>query len=253
MLRKTLRRCSSLEVLETRTLLAADVMFAEPVTYEAGNAAGVVHAWDVNGDHMLDLVVGNWNCCGDNGDVRVLLGKGDGTFHDAQQFSPGSGSSMAGADFDGDGDLDLVVNADDGQVLLNEGNSEDQWNGYSRLENSSKGSQEVASGDFDRDGTPDLVKQFQGAAWVGLNNNVSDGPWLGFAEAEWIRNATPNIGFAVTVGDVNNDGNLDLVVGGYDPDADRGEISVLLGNGDGTFEKPATQQLGDFIPGSRLG
>src|SRR5262249_53389443 len=36
---------------------------------------------------------------------------------------------------------------------------------------------------------------------------------------------------SVVVVDVNNDGRLDLVT----PNADGGDVSVLLGNGDGTF------------------
>ena len=126
----TRRRCLSFEVLEARTLLAADVVFAEPVTYGAGDAPGEVHAWDVNADSILDLVVGNWGSSPNwSGDVRVLLGKGDGTFQDAQRFSPGSGWNIAAADFDTDGDLDLAVNlvSDGTRVFLNEWRCWPRW------------------------------------------------------------------------------------------------------------------------------
>jgi FG-GAP-like repeat len=54
---------------------------------------------------------------------------------------------------------------------------------------------------------------------------------------------------AILLGDLNGDGNLDLVVGSACADAqcDQGIVSVFLGNGDGTFQSPTTY-LTDFAP-----
>ena len=38
------------------------------------------------------------------------------------------------------------------------------------------------------------------------------------------------------VGDFNQDGNLDVAAGNYGPDFKTGSVSILLGNGDGTFQ-----------------
>src|SRR5580704_13474673 len=52
--------------------------------------------------------------------------------------------------------------------------------------------------------------------------------------------------FSVAVGDFNGDGNADLVVTNECPDSNcnGGAVSVLLGNGDGTFQAPQTYSSG---------
>ena len=76
---------------------------------------------DLNGDGSLDLVTANRG----SDDVSVLLGNGDGTFQAAQAFAAGDGPrSVAIADLDGDGVADLVTAnrlSDDVSVLLGNG------------------------------------------------------------------------------------------------------------------------------------
>jgi uncharacterized membrane protein len=52
--------------------------------------------------------------------------------------------------------------------------------------------------------------------------------------------------YSITVADVNGDGKLDLVVanGCFGSDCSTGSVSVLLGNGDGTFKKAKTYRSG---------
>ena len=71
---------------------------------------------------------------------------------------------------------------------------------------------------------------------------MADGEWGGFVE--FSGHSAGNFPDSAVPGDIDDDGDLDLVVGNYFG----GDVSVLLGNGDGTFE-----HLDDFPVGHRTG
>src|SRR4029077_1762672 len=95
----------------------------------------------------------------------------------------------------------------------------------------------VAVGDFNGDGKLDLV----------VVNNLSASVSVLLGKGDGTFQAAVNYGvglgiISVAVGDFNGDGKLDLVVGGVV--ATNSNISVLLGNGDGTFQTPANNIIG---------
>ncbi len=111
----------------------------------------------------------------------------------------------------------------------------------------------VAVGDFNGDGKPDLAAAGSDGAWILLGKG--DGTFQRAVEYG-------GSGSSIVVGDFNRDGKLDLAVApfGYDPYA-LDSVSILLGNGDGTF-KPAANfktgsvpyalAVGDFNADGRL-
>ncbi len=197
--------------------------------FTVGSGPTSVAVADFNGDGVADLAVAN---SGDN-TVSVLLGNGSGGFTTASSspFAVGLGpTSVAVADFNGDGVADLAVanqNSNNVTVLLGNGS------GGSTAASGSPfavGTQpvSVAVADFNGDGIADLAV----ANWGSNNVTVLLGNGSGgFAAASGSPFAAGTLPPSVAVGDFNGDGIADLAV------ANSGDntVSVLLGNGDGTF------------------
>jgi len=77
---------------------------AGPTVNPAGNTVAVAVA-DLNGDAAPDVVTGNDG----SQSISVLIGKGDGTFADAETFRAGNTHTVAVVDLNGDGQLDVLA------------------------------------------------------------------------------------------------------------------------------------------------
>jgi len=183
--------------------------FANPTLYSSGGVYSLsVAAADVNGDGKLDLVVAN-DCVSSsdcNGSVAVLLGNGDGTFQSAQTYGSGGygAVSVAVGDVNTDGKLDLVV--------VNECESSSQCQ--------SPGVVGVLLGNGDGTFQPALI---YGTGML-----------------------APGLHASVAISDLNGDGKFDLVIANqWQSSSDHdGDLAVLLGNGDGTFQTAVTYYAG---------
>jgi hypothetical protein len=197
----------------------------------AGPAPEAVAVADLNGDGIPDLVAANHG--GDT--LSVLLGNGDGTFRAPRDFGVGSQpKSVAVADVNGDGMPDLVTanhGDDTASVLLGNGDGT-----FQPQQTQALGAylDAVAVADVNGDGTPDLVTANYGddtaSVLLGNGDGTFQGP-LSFPVG-------PQSDLAA-VADLTGDGIPDLVVAHVTPGSPGG-MSVLLGNGDGTFGPPQT-------------
>lgn len=221
--------------------------------YKAGHGPNAAIAGDFNNDGAPDVVVAN--ACGDkvcdnNGRVKVLLGNGDGTLTEGGQYKSakdGNSVTLASADFNNDGNLDVaVVNTGiningDVSVLLGNGDGT-----FGKPRSNAPGGVPlfVATGDFNHDGNMDMA--------VTLNNPGQVAVLLGKGDGTF----KPAVPYAVEVGpqdlavaDVNGDGKPDLIVVNECGHADgcrQGTVSILLGNGDGTFQTQQSYFVGVF-------
>jgi len=190
---------------------------------------------DFNGDGHTDLVLAN--CC--SGDVSVLLGAGDGSFGAPANYLIGNGcspNSVVVGFFNSDKTPDLAVansGCDSVSILL--GNGDGTFGAPQGFGTDIDVlPSQLATGDFNDDGNLDLV--VASAANDGLGASVLLGHGDGtFSSAPEVNNAgeTPQ---AVAVGDFNGDTIPDLAFAD-DPSGPNGEISIVLGNGNGTFDQ----------------
>jgi len=200
-----------------------------PVNYSAGQFPIGVATADLNHDGILDLVVASDG-------LYVLLGNGDGTFQAAMRsglnYDP---NSLAIGDFNGDHIPDAVAAGSSnfvGTVSMLLGNGDGTFQAPIDITFPSDFVSAVAVGDFDRDGKPDVVGVERGVArgvFILLGNG--DGTFRHGA----VYDVPTNDFTSVSVADFRGIGRLDLAVGGAGPN---GEIAVLLGNGNGTFQSP---------------
>jgi hypothetical protein len=244
----------------------------------ATNAVGITAA-DLTKNGKLDLVVTDWDTpieplangelpplpavnfttqtVDTHGTISVLAGNGDGTFQTEQQyFVGGRPIAVQTGDLTGDGKIDIVVvNAFDNTLSILKGNGDRTYQSAISIPVGTNPTS-LALGDFDGDGKIDIAVTNLVDNTVGILINQSTPGNINFkAPVNYPVGTYPN---GVVTGDFNHDGRLDLAVlsAGYffSPD-DSGKhttLSILLGNGDGTFAPAATQKLSNADGGDAI-
>jgi hypothetical protein len=227
-----------------------DGTFQAQQQYPTPNSDTRIVAGIFSADGIQDLVTVNSDQSSNS--ISMLLGTGAGAFQPHADYAAGSlPVSAVSGDFNGDGKLDLAV-ADNGNgqtdstvsVLLGNGDGTFQPAvGYG------VGVQpfSIAAADFNQDGKQDLAVLNAGSNTVSILLGNGDGTFQ--PHVDYPAGATV---YAVTVGDFNGDGKPDLAVSDIacyspGPTCPRGSVSILLGNGDGTFQ-PAVEYLAAFGP-----
>jgi hypothetical protein len=207
-----------------------DGSFQSPVTYDACATdildpigSQYVAIGDLNGDTKPDLAVANdWSNGGQDGNVSVLLGKGDGSFQSPVDYEAGENCKcIAIDDLNGDGDLDLAVanvSSDNVSVLLGIGDGSFQSPvNYS----TGRGAHSVAIGDLNGDDDLDLAVANEGGKVSVLLGN-GDGSFQSPVDYEAGENCK-----CIAIDDLNEDGDLDLAVSNHWS----ANVSILINTG----------------------
>ena len=217
--------------------LAGQVNFLTALHFPLGGGPRNVVAVDVNGDSKPDLVA----CNAGDGTVSISLGNGDGTFQAPVAYSVGTQPTyVAVGDFNGDGKPDLAVSSGIAkQVTVLLGNGDGTFRASVNYATSDY-PVDLVIGDFNGDGKLDIAAtDFSGGVDVLLGNG--DGTFQAPHTTPLGSNAS-----YLTAADFNHDGKLDLAVvvgsGGF-----KESVTVLLGNGDGTFTAGASYPLSENL------
>lgn len=224
--------------------------FDAPVTQATGDRAQQLTIADFDGDGIPDVANTN-TIVGNPANFTFNRGVGDGTFAPAVPFVLASGSAQsAGAicsgDFNGDGLLDVAVtDIVNNQVNLFAGNGSGGFAAPTSVASGAEFPRGIARGDFNSDGIDDVAVANRGPAADPANDSVR----VLFGNIS----GTFTIGPDLTAGDrpndpvvrdVNGDGRADILV----TNSGTNDISIFLGNGDGTFGAAINQSSGGTAP-----
>ncbi len=215
-----------------------DGSFQPHVDYPVEAWAHAVQVGDFNRDGILDLAIANFA----SETISILLGNGDGTFHaGTDRTTTGTPGDLVVADFNGDGELDLATaNSDQDTMSVYLGNGDGTFrSGVNYLSEIQPDG--IVAGDFNGDGKIDIAvandcgqqdtycfgEVYPGTVSIFLNNG--DGT---FQPARYFAAGFDTL--ALTVGDFNGDGRLDVAVSAVCGTTGAGncktqDISVLLG------------------------
>ena len=209
-----------------------DGSFGAGTSYTAEFLCSVVTLGDLNDDGFLDLIT--MGSSGPVGSATIRLGAGDGTFGAARSYAMASGFSSAVnlGDLNGDGILDLVSGGLSGgagvaTVRLGVGNG--TFGASTSYATESSQTNALSLGDLNGDGILDLVTAGSGGGGFAT---IRLGTGNGTFGAATSYATESSVSRSVALGDLNGDGNLDLVTSGASA---AGAATIRLGAGNGTF------------------
>ncbi|NIA04205.1 MAG: hypothetical protein GWP09_02535, partial [Nitrospiraceae bacterium] len=206
---------------------------------------GSIALGDMDNDGDLDIII-----CGTSSGVsitKIYQNDGTGSFSEIHsgQLAAATGALALG-DIDNDGDLDIILSGMNisngtyvGKIYQNDGSgsfSEINAGQLMQVKNST-----ISIGDIDNDGDLDII--LTGIDNGGLtyskiyqNNGTGSFTEINSGQIQAIGDG------ATALGDINNDGNLDLIISGTDAFSNK-YSKIYINNGLGSFVETDTETL----------
>jgi len=211
---------------------------------------------DFRGDGSSDVAITNYD-----GEVRVFLSDGDGTFTPAPALRLGGcgcknpwGVSVSDINGDGRDDLSVAIFSESQTATLiaqpDGGMEMTQLNTIPLFDDYDASPKMVGNGDLNGDGIPEMISADSQTDAITINTGLESGTGFRFAE----RLALPEqqdcvFPSQISVNDFNADGKPDLSVGG-----ECGWVMVQLNEGEpGPIATPEALDFGDQVTGTTSG
>jgi hypothetical protein len=199
---------------------------------KVGQSPGSIEAADLNHDSYIDLVVTSET----DSTVTILLGNGKGSFQKKGiAFAGPIPNDIAISDLNRDGNSDLVIANHEHKfltVLL--GNGKGSFiaaPGSPFPVNGIPHTHGIATGDFNRDGRPDLVTD----SWGNDQVEVLFGDAIKLFKTGKFFKVGKRPYQRLRTGDINNDGADDIVT----TNTEGNNVTILLSDGNGGFNEAA--------------
>jgi hypothetical protein len=236
------------DVIEVASTYAAGILLIfgngdgtlqAPRTFATFGGGSLITVADFSNDGNIDVAALTVGQIGQAG--NTLLGNGNGTFQPPLQSFYGGGNiaSIAHGDFNNDGNMDLVVINGGAPAFIFLGLGNGTFQG-STISGTGGGSRAVIVRDFNGDGNQDLAVADNcvdpptcATGGVDLLFGIGDGTFQLPVGVPVVAMPT-----SVVAGDFNKDGLLDIAVCSQGNGV--GYVSVLIGNGGGTFQPAMT-------------
>jgi hypothetical protein len=189
----------------------------------------------INGfDSFLDVSVANSG----SDSIQMLLGNGSGSFSSLDVYATGTGTrSVSFGHFNNDGPPDMAVtNYYSGYVNIYIGQGGGAFFNAPTGYYVGPAPMSVTIGKFNGDSNEDLaVVHESGTVSILTGNGAGNFSYAGGF-------SSPANARSISTGDLNGDGNSDLIVvsDGGDLPGGAGMLTLFQGNGDGTFQLPAS-------------
>ncbi len=202
---------------------------------------GIVATHPNPGGYIMDMAAGDFNNDGlpdfiANGNSNVLavfINDGKGGFTRSTITLPYYGRGLDVADFNGDGNLDFAVSlsgTNDVWVYTGDGTGKFVGAKIGTATTSASDNYALAAADFDNDGKPDIIVSGSSNGDAYFFKGNGDGTFQPGVLVPSLNN--DKYYSSMDAYDLNNDGNVDIVMGNY---GSNNKLWFYPGNGNGTF------------------